>query len=313
MNQDRLKPRIGIALGGGAARGWAHIGVINTLAQMGIHPEIVAGTSIGALVGAAYASHKLHLLESWVRQLGWKEILGFIDPVVSRGGLIQGDKLFEFAQRHIKDRAIEQLNVQFGAVATDLQTGREVWFREGSLFDSVRASIALPGLFTPVAHQDSWLVDGGLVDPVPVSLCRAMGADIVIAVNLNAGIVGRHQKPKKKLQGEKKKVFNNLFERRMNQEKPDQVKSFFNRLFGKSRVYPNMFEVTATSINIMQDRITRSRMAGDPPEILLNPSLVHMGLMDFDEAECAIAEGVRCTEQMQVSIESVVKSASDII
>ena len=184
--------RIGLALGSGSARGWAHIGVIRALSEMGIQPEIVAGTSIGALVGAAYASNQLDMLENWVVSLTWKDILNVVDLSLVSGGLIQGEKLFQFARDHLNDPLIESMPRQFGAVATELNTGREMWFRDGPLMEGIRASIALPGVFTPVRLKGRWLVDGGLANPVPVSLCRAMGADVVIAVNLNGDIVGKH-------------------------------------------------------------------------------------------------------------------------
>lgn len=192
----RTDARVGIALGSGSARGWAHIGVLRALTEMGIEPGIVAGSSIGAFVGAAYASHQLDTLEDWCRLLTWKEILGYLDLSLLGGGFVQGDKLLQFAREQVGDSSIESLPCQFGAVATELHTGREIWFRKGSLLDSVRASIALPGLFAPFKLDGRWLVDGGLVDPVPISLCRAMGAEVVIAVNLNGDIVGKHDKRK---------------------------------------------------------------------------------------------------------------------
>lgn len=178
------KTRIGLALGGGSARGWAHIGVIRALQDAGIEPDIVCGTSIGALVGAAYVGGELDPLEAWVRSLRLQTVVGFLDFSLT-GGLIKGEKLIGFFRNHFVDRDIRELARPFGAVATDLQRGREVWLREGPVTDAVRASIALPGLFTPVQLDGRWLVDGGLVNPVPVSLCRAMGADLVIAVDLN--------------------------------------------------------------------------------------------------------------------------------
>jgi len=168
------KPRLGIALGSGSARGWAHIGVLRGLEQAGIVPDVVSGASIGALVGAAYASNRLDRLEEWVAQIDWWEIIRYMDL---RLGGVEGERLMRAFRERVEDAPIETLPKPFGAVATDLQTGREVWFQEGSLLEAVRASIALPGLFSPVRHQDRWLVDGGLVDPLPVSLCRALGAD----------------------------------------------------------------------------------------------------------------------------------------
>jgi NTE family protein len=295
--------RIGIALGSGSARGWSHIGVLKALAERGIKPGIVAGSSIGALVGAAYANNQQDELERWVYSLSWKDIVGFLDLSVVGGGLIQGEKLLDFARLYMEGTSIETLPVSFGAVATELDTGREVWLRNGSLLEAIRASISLPGLFAPVKLNDRWLVDGGLVDPVPVSLCRAMGAEVVIAVNLNGDIVGKHGYSTRnglvkgaenadngtalweKISGQLK---NSLNERR---------DIFLAQLFGESRDTPGLFEVMAGSLNIMQDRITRSRLAGEPPDIILEPKLSHIGLMDYDKGDEIITEGYACVDR----------------
>jgi NTE family protein len=169
------KPQIGLALGSGSARGWAHIGVINALAEQGIEPDIITGCSIGSLVAAAYAKGELNKLENWVRQLKWKEIVDLMDISFLGGGFLKGDKLIDFFKQRTDDVNIEDLDISFGAVTTDLDSGREIWLQEGSLLDAVRASIALPGLFTPVEREGRWYVDGGLVNPVPVSLCHGRG------------------------------------------------------------------------------------------------------------------------------------------
>jgi len=294
-----MKSKIGIALGGGAARGWSHIGILNALAEMGIRPDVIAGTSIGALVGAAWANRQEAQLEAWVRSLTWKDIVGFFDVSVVPGGLIEGEKLIEFARSRSPDTDIESLAIPFGAVATELKTGREVWMREGKVLDAVRASISLPGLFKPVKRNGSWLIDGGLVNPVPVSLCRAMGADVVIAVNLNAGVVGsqRHLRaPKKQEENGKASLWDRIsdsFKQKLNEQK----KQLLKQILGENHDAPGSFEVLAGSINIMQERITRSRLAGEPPDLLLEPKLAHIGLMDFDRADEAIAEGHACVEK----------------
>ncbi|NMQ19606.1 patatin-like phospholipase RssA [Candidatus Competibacter phosphatis] len=283
------KPRLGIALGSGSARGWAHIGVLRALEQAGIVPDVVSGTSIGALVGAAYASGRLDPLEEWVARIDWWEIIRYMD--MRRGG-VEGERLMRAFGERVEDVPIETLPKPFGAVATDLLTGREVWFQNGSLLEAVRASIALPGLFSPVRFQERWLVDGGLVDPLPVSLCRALGAEQVIAVNLNGDIVGRHllgrstRRPASnpllaRLSTGWQTVLGNLHDRLSPPEKEEDEP-------------PSLFDVMAGSIHIMQDRITRARMAGDPPDVVLAPRLAHLGLMDFDRASEGIAAGMDC-------------------
>ena len=305
--------KLGIALGSGSARGWAHIGVLQALADMGVQPGIVAGSSIGALVGAAYASKQLDEMENWVSSLSRKDLLGFMDFSLLEGGILGGEKIINFLGQCLGGIDIESLPLSFAAVATDLNSGREVWLRKGDLLESVHASIALPGLFAPVRLAEQWLVDGGLVDPVPVSLCRAMGAEIVIAVNLNGGIAIRHadnhnSASKTKPTETTKDMtpwtkFSNQISTSLNEQK-DFV---LEKLLGESRDTPGVFDVMSSAINIMQDRITRSRMAGDPPDILLTPRLEGIGLLEYDQAAVTIAEGRASVERMRPLLEHVLK------
>jgi len=257
MNQPR-PPLIGLALGGGSARGWAHIGVIRALAEAGIEPDLVCGTSIGALVGAAYVGGELDRMETWVRSLRLQTVVSFLDFSLG-SGLIKGDKLIEFFREHFVDRDIRELARPFGAVATDLRRGREVWLREGRVTDAVRASIALPGLFTPALRDGSWLVDGGLVNPVPVSLCRAMGADLVIAVDLNADLLGRHLKPRPARASRPSAAAQ---PETLTDSVMARIQNGFSQLglnHDNGPKPPAMLDVLASSINIMQVLITRSR------------------------------------------------------
>lgn len=284
------RPRIGLALGSGSARGWAHIGVIRALEEAGVRPDLVCGTSIGALVGAAYAAAELERLESWVRGLQIGDVVGFAD--VSLGaGLLNGDRLMQFFRRNFKDRPLEQLGVPFAAVATSLQTGAEVWLRSGSTMDAVRASIALPGIFTPVHREGSLLVDGGLTNPIPVSLARAMGADIVIAVDLGSDILGRR------------------FRAAAAPEAPASPPQWMLKLrknlgalapenSPEGPPMPSMIDVLSTCMDIVQVRIARSRMAGEPAEVLVAPRLAQLRLFDFHRAKEAIEEGRRAVERV---------------
>jgi len=278
--------RVGLALGGGAARGWAHVGVIRALEQAGIHPHLVCGTSVGSLVGAAYAAGELDRFEQWVLGMRMKDVVGFMDVSLT-GGLLKGERVMEFFRRNFVDRPIEQLAMPFAAVATALQTGAEVWLRDGSTVEAVRASIALPALLTPVLREGIALVDGGLVNPVPVSLARAMGADKVIAVDLNSDRVGRRLSAAPQV------------------EAPDSVigewiRKLQENLGGLIPTHPSdqyrppsMQDVLFSSIDIMQDRISRSRMAGEPPDFIVSPRLAHLHLLDFHRAKEAIEEGKR--------------------
>lgn len=301
---------IGLALGSGSARGWSHIGVIRALAEAGIDPDIVCGTSIGALVGAFFVSGYLDAFESWIRRLNRIDFLRYLDfRLASGGGFVQGKRLMDFFRDYIGNLNIEDLSKPFATVAADLATGREVWFEQGSLLEAVRASIALPGIFTPVKLGDQWLVDGGLVNPIPVSMCRAMGAKVVIAVNLNGDLVGRHlnlSRPSK-LIGRQQPFEAKLFDR-VSVALRERAASFIPQLLDPTAETPGLLNVLASSINIMQDRITRSRMAGDPPDIIITPRLSQVGLMEFDRAEMAIEEGAQAVKRMRPALESLLES-----
>ena len=178
--------KIGIALGSGAARGWAHIGVIQALEKLGVKIDVVAGCSIGAYVGAAYASGRLEELKGWASSLTEWQTLSLMGIGIRRGGLASGQKVFDKLSDEFCAATFETMEKPFACVATDLYSGREVVFNKGDVGNSIQASCAIPALFSPIAYNDRWLVDGAVVNPVPVNLCRQLGADFVIAVNLNA-------------------------------------------------------------------------------------------------------------------------------
>ncbi|MBR5050476.1 MAG: patatin-like phospholipase family protein, partial [Desulfovibrio sp.] len=182
---------VGIALGSGSARGWAHIGVLEALAGMGIVPRVVAGTSIGAVVGAAYAAGRLSAVRDWACAFSRTDVASYVNFTGLLQGLISPGRLRQSLAEHVvpEDLAIEDMPRHFACVATEMSLGREQWFTQGSALDAVWASMALPAVLPPVRGKDSWYVDGGLVNPVPVSVCRALGADVVIAVNLNGALL----------------------------------------------------------------------------------------------------------------------------
>ncbi|MCH2173386.1 patatin-like phospholipase RssA [Myxococcota bacterium] len=296
--ETSLEGRVGLALGSGGAKGWAHIGVIRALEEAGIHPAIVCGTSMGGVVGAAYAAGELEALEQWVLGLEMRRIMTFFDLSL-RGGVIKARRLFEFFESVLPDRDFESLDMPCAVVATDLSDGREVWLREGNLLDALRATIALPGLITPAARDGRWLVDGGLVNPVPVSLCRSLGADSVIAVDLNTTLLGR------RLTGETSETSARIVPQaigaRFDTLLRDLAADMRERLGREPAEVrdetPSIYEVIANSVNIMQMRIGRSRMAGDPPELLVTPRMSDFGLLDFDRADEAIEVGRRAVAQ----------------
>jgi len=302
IQQRKSAPSVGLALGSGASRGWAHIGVIKALSDLDIHPQVVCGCSIGALVGAAYVAGNLDKLEQWVRTLTRVELARYIELNLSLNGFVDIEKLHEFFLQCVcrEDQSIEDSTAKFASVATDLETGREVWFTSGPLIDAVWASISLPGLFPPLQHQGRWLVDGGLVNPVPVSVCHALGADIVISVNLNGDIVGKHFIQKRNGQQNNGNHVMDRLSRAVNKYSP----ALFTDEKEKTSP-PGLFDAIAGSINIAQDRITRSRLAGEPPDIMLSPKLSHIGLMEFYRAEAVIQEGKECVMRMMPEIRPV--------
>jgi len=293
------KPVIGLALGGGAARGWAHIGVIRRLEEMGVVADIVTGTSIGALVGASYAAGQLDKLEQWVCSLSRLETARYFEINAGLNGFVNHQRLHNFMQEFVTPDGtlIEQLSRTYGAVSVELETGREVWFTRGDLEEAVWASISLPGLFPALPYKESWLVDGGLVNPVPVSLCRALGAEVVIAVNLNNRMPSRRDRKPIKNESDNNTLISKL---------TDKMRSYSDSLFNNSQEEngpPGLMDAIAGSIYIMQDRITRSRMAGDPPEIILTPAVSHIGLLEFYLAKESITEGGECVTRAEHSIQ----------
>lgn len=294
------RPRIGLALGSGSARGWSHIGVIDALAEAGIEPDIVCGASIGALVGAACVTGRLDSLRSWVEAAGWRQIAGLVDVSLSSGGLIETAKIGTFLRELGIDGEIESCSRPYAAVATDMASGREVWLRSGAIDRAVCASIALPGIFSPALHEERWLLDGGLVNPVPVSTCRALGAEIVIAVNLNSDLLQR--RADEPADGHDAGIGLSVdalawVMERVPKSLREQAAQIAPKLLTANRKAPAYFDVMAKAIHIMQDQITRSRLAGEPPHIMLMPRLPDIGLMEFHRGREAIAEGRACAEQ----------------
>ncbi|MDI1284826.1 MAG: patatin-like phospholipase family protein [Reyranella sp.] len=292
-------PKIGLALGSGSARGLAHIGVLDALIEAGIEPDVVCGTSIGALVGAAYVAGKLDGLRQWAETATWRQVVRLMDVRLSRGGLIDGKQVVGLLHRLGIDAPIESYGKRFAAVATDLASGREVWLQTGPILDAVRASIALPGIVSPALVDGKWLVDGGLSNPVPVSVCRALGAEVIIAVNLNGDLVGRRfDKQRAALPvAAPSRVSTELFRRMLGRAsgvRPGQTAEIAPELLPQNAAAPGYLDVLATSLNIMQDHITRTRLAGEPPHVLLMPRLGSIGLMEFTKAREAIAEGRHC-------------------
>lgn len=304
-----LRGTVGVALGSGSSRGFAHIGVMRALVEAGIRPTIVCGCSAGAMVGAVYAAERLDELEDWARKLDRRQVMGLID-VSLRGGALRGRRMIEQVGSFLPEGAsVESLPTRFGAVATDLETGREVWLRKGNLLDAIHASSAVPGVISPVRIDGRWLVDGGVVNPVPIALCRALGADTVIAVDLNASLLARRFRgeaevaPPPKLPapqsegpgappGAIQQAWADLRQRFVGTSEPAPP----------GPESPGLYDVLNNTLEIMQVRITRSRMAGDPPELLITPRLPDFALLDLHRAGEAIDEGRHATQRTLASL-----------
>lgn len=304
-NKTNNEPKIGLALGGGVARGFAHIGVIRALLRHGIKPTIVAGTSIGALVGGCYLAGKLDALEEWGLSLNRLRVLSYLDLKVNSAGVIGGKKLQRLMKTRLGDDIdIEELPYPFATVATDLVTGHEVWISKGNLIEAMTASFSLPGLFPPVERNGRFLIDGALVNPVPVSICQAMGARMTIAIDLNADLIGKATAP-----GEKVPRVAGYDLLDSDNGIPDRKQNIFKsipmtkKLFARSdKDHPSMFGVMVSTLGIVQDRLTRSRLAGDPPDVHIKPNVGHIGLMEFDRAEELIKEGEASVERVLTEI-----------
>ena len=304
------RPTIGLALGGGAARGFAHIGVIRTLLAHNIIPDVIVGTSIGAVVGGCYASGQLDTLEDWARQLTKRGILGYLDVSFSGAGLIGGNRLANRLDEAIGETQIDKLPVRFAAITTEVGTGHEIWLTRGRMVEALRASYALPGIFPPVRLGGRWLVDGALVNPVPVSAARALGARLVIAVNLNADMLGRGSTIASHGSDEMDEKL------RQQTQKP---RNGLGGIFGAERAVKRQFidagrpgipTVMVEAFNIMQDRITRARLAGDPPDVLVSPRLGQVGWFDFHRAQQAIEIGAAAAQRALEPIAEAINALS---
>ncbi|WP_229167955.1 patatin-like phospholipase family protein [Bradyrhizobium altum] len=308
------RPVIGLALGGGAARGFAHIGIIKTLLAHGIVPNVVVGTSIGSVVGGAYAAGHIDKLEQWARSLQPRSVLGYLDIRLNGSGLIGGTKLAAEIEAALGQVMIEDLAVKFASVATEVRTGHEIWLTQGRVVDAMRASYALPGIFAPVLIGDRWLVDGALVNPVPVSAARALGAEVVIAANLSSDVFAHSTT-----------IYNHgpsaapevtVAVSAEAETEPEPPKRRFGRFFSAERTVkreffgsasrPGISSVMVDAFNIMQDRITRARLAGDPPDMLISPRVGQIGWFDFHRADDLIAHGIRAAERAIGAIEEAI-------
>ena len=308
--QGAERPVIALALGGGAARGFAHIGVLRVLEAHGIKPDIIVGTSIGAVVGGCYAAGQMASFEEWSNTLTRRSMLSYLDISLAGGGLIGGSKLATRLETTLGDNRIEDLPIRFACITTEVGTGHEIWLTHGRMVEALKASYALPGIFPPVRLGGRWLVDGALVNPVPVSVARAFGARLVIAVSLNSDILGRGATVSNHGSDENDERY------RQEMSEHHGLRSFFGSERALKRQFlggsgpPGIPTVMMDSFNIMQDRITRARLAGDPPDVLISPRLGHVGWFDFHRAREAVEIGAHATERALDLVDEAVAALS---
>ena len=293
----------GLALGSGGARGWAHIGVVQALRELDIQVDMVAGTSMGSLVGAAIASHRVDSLHQVALDLDWKHLFHyFFEFTFPRTGLIDGGKIVDFLNEHVSTGTIPDLPLPYAAVAVDVITGQRHVLRDGDVIQAVRASISVPGIFAPVKRGDAMLVDGGLVDPVPVDVVSDMGADVIIAVNLNRSIGDLHNspllpgptiKPMDKIERKLTRFVENINKMSLVKRNPFDLGPMKN-LFDAART-PDILEVLGNSLRIMEAQLAQFQLAASPPDILIEPELNHINFMDFHRADEAIQIGYQET------------------
>jgi NTE family protein len=315
--------KIGLALGGGSARGLAHVGVILALEAYNIPIDIIAGTSIGSVIGSLYASGAtVKQLEEVALSIKKSKTLFMIDPVFPHSGLISGDRIEKMLnQLALKDKTFDDLSIPFAAVATEIENGAEVIINQGKLIDAVRASISIPGIFTPVKYQDYYLVDGGVVNPVPVDAVQMMGADIIIAVSLSKISPYTAVLMIDKETGYLKEV-ENLEDLRINKggnpkfkdteeiiPLVDEEKGFLKQAIGqvKSKFEgPNLIEIINQSTDIMEAKITDQSLEG--ADVVIIPfGIKEINLLDFDEAEMLIKGGIMATLINIPEIKRVIK------
>ncbi len=303
-SSQKARPRLGIALGGGAARGWAHLGVMRALAREGLRPDVIVGTSIGAVVGGCFAAGKLDELETFARSLTKRRVMGLIDFHLGGSGLISGERLRRLMEIDLGNTRIENLPLRFAAIATELGSGHEIWLTRGPMVQALRASYALPGIFDPVKLGGRWLMDGALVNPIPITVARALGAELVLCVNLNGDV--------RSMRGTIIPAHGPAEEDDIQDVDPVPGGGFFGPVRGAARRVgrfgrkadgaPGIGTVMIDAFNITQDRIARSRLAGDPPDVMLNPKLGRIGLFEFHRADEAIKLGEDATEKALADI-----------
>ena len=272
-----MKQKVSLVLSGGGARGIAHIGVIEELERQGFEIFAVSGTSMGALIGGVYALGKMEAYKEWLLTLDKKKVFSLVDFTLSSAGLVKGDKVFNKMKEFIPDANIEDLRIHYVAVATDILNKKEVVFNKGSIFESIRASIAIPTVFTPVKTGNGLLIDGGVINNIPICHAKRIPGDILIAVDVNADIPVYKPKTLKQESEEKQSVYQK------------KIKDFYGQL---RKIYPSSheenlgyFNLVNKAINLMTARMTEMSLENHAPDILIRVSSDSCSTYDFFKAE----------------------------
>jgi len=318
---QQTRKTVALVLGSGSSRGWAHIGAIEALEEEGIPIDFISGCSVGAYVGAIYASGSLGSLKDFVLRMNGKKVFSYFDVVFPRSGLLDGaKKVAELFSMHTDVKHFSQLNIPMSMVATDLKHGEKVVLRSGELLPALRATMSVPGLFAPARIKGRWLVDGGVVDPVPVGPARVTEADVVIAVDLNSGITSRRMRRPAAKEAEAEeheeheapKARSELLTKLTDYYETAEAsfKAKVNELLGRDEDMPDIIDTVMTSINIMQERITRINLAVEPPDVLIQPRLGALKMMDFDQVELAIEEGYIGVKEKMEDIKALLEMPS---
>jgi len=307
--------KVGLALGSGSSRGWAHIGVLEALEEYHVPIHYLAGSSIGAYVGAIYAGGGLESLKQFALSMDWRKVLSYVDVVFPKSGFLDGKKVAELYRMHASAETFSDLDIPLTIVATDLDTGEQVLLDSGSLVEAIRASISVPGVLTPYHYNDRWLVDGGLVEPTPVQVVRNMGAEVVIAVDLNTGLVSRYRKQTHnaefeaataRVEAERKEVVARWVKEYGQVEQ--RLRRKIRQWFSKTNTRPHIIDVIGSSVGIMQEQISRVHLAINPPDVLIQPRLGDLKMFDFDQADRSIQEGYRRTVEKIKDIQTRLQS-----
>ena len=310
-----LRKTVGLALGSGSSRGWAHIGAIEALEEENIPIDYVVGSSVGSYVGALYASGSLQSLKAFVLSMDGRKVFSYFDVVLPRSGILNGTKrLKELYSFHTDAEDFSELKIPVMMVATDLATGKKVVLKSGNILNALRATMSIPGLFAPVRIKDRWLVDGGLVDPVPVGVARALEADVVIAVDLNSGLISHKAPPKPSMAASPLKADSRVYNSELLKKLVDYYEhaessftSKISELLHRESSTPDIIDTVMTSINIMQERITRINLAVEPPDVLIQPRLGQLKMMDFDQVEQTIEEGYAGVKEKMADIRKLLE------